>query len=74
MSHIFEQIIAMPSPFNMIVLVVVVSCGVGLVTSLAKQLRKYACHKQELDFKRELLDRGMSTEEIERVVRARPKD
>jgi len=74
MSSILQQIIAMRTPFNMIVLVVIVSCGAGLVTSLAKQCRKYACHRQELDFKRDLLDRGMAIDEIERLVRARHEE
>jgi len=53
-----------------IVLIMIVFCGAGVVTSLAKQCRKYSCHRQEIDFKRDLLDRGMTADEIERVVRA----
>jgi len=73
MSSLFQQIIAMPPPFNMVVLVTIVFCGAGTVTSLAKQCRKYACHRQEIDFKRDLLDRGMTADEIERVVRVQPE-
>jgi len=69
MIEIFQRIVSMQTPFNMFVLVVLIVSGTGLITSIAKQCRKYACHRQELEFKRELLDRGMSIDEIERVVR-----
>lgn len=48
-----------------------VMCGAGIVTSLFKQIRKFACQRQELEFKREMVDRGMSVEEIERLVQAK---
>jgi hypothetical protein len=71
MSSALQSITNIPPPFNMIVLIVLIVMAASVVATVAKQCRKWACHRQEMEFKRELLDRGMSAEEIERVVRAR---
>ena len=71
MSEAIRSIIDIPVPFNMIVLVVLFGTAAGLIGTIAKQMRKWACHRQDMEFKRELLDRGMGVDEIERVVRAR---
>jgi len=66
-----RQIVDMPTPFNMIVLIVLITSCAGIVTSIAKQIRKFAGQRSELNFKREMLDRGMEIEEIERILRAK---
>ncbi len=71
MSHIQEFVNLLPIPFNFIVILMMVIFGAGIITSLFKQIRKFACHRQELEFKREMVDRGMSVEEIERLVQAK---
>jgi len=71
MHDLGELMQNVPPPFNMVVYIMLIVCGSGVLTSVFKQIRKFACHRQELDFKRELLDRGMSVEEIERVVSTR---
>lgn len=71
MGEALKTIITIPPPFNMIVLIVLIGTLAGLIGGIAKQIRRFACHRQELEFKRELVDRGMSAEEIERVVQAR---
>lgn len=71
MAETLNSIISIPSPFNMIVLVVLISCAAGIVTSLFKEIRKFACHRQELNLKRELVERGLSIDEIERVIAAK---
>jgi hypothetical protein len=43
----------------------------GLLGALATQIRKYVCYRHELDFKRDLVERGLSIDEIERVVAAK---
>ncbi len=43
----------------------VIIFGAGIITSTIKQIRRFACHRQELDFKREMFDHGMTVEEIE---------
>ncbi len=68
MSSFIELMRSVPTPFNMVVYIVLICSVSGVLTSIFKQIRKFACHRQEMDFKRELLDRGMSVEEIERVV------
>jgi len=70
MYDVFQSIVGIQSPFNMIVLVVLIGSVAGVLTGIAKQIRKYGCHRQDLDFKRELVDRGLAADEIERIVRA----
>ena len=56
---------------NWIVAIILILAIAGVVKSIAKQIRRYACYRQELEFKHELLDREMSIDEIERLVRAK---
>lgn len=69
--ELFKGILAIPVPFNMIVLICLFFAVTGVVTGIAKEIRKFGCHRQDIDFKRELVDRGLSSEEIERIVAAR---
>ena len=71
MSRLLDQLISITPPFNMIILLVVIMGFGSALNSLMKQVRKYACHRQELDFKRELVDRGLSPEEVGEIIRAR---
>ena len=52
----------------MVVLIVLIGCGAGVVTSIAQEIRKYFCHHESLELKRELADRGMSADEVERIM------
>ncbi|QEG38037.1 hypothetical protein [Bythopirellula goksoeyrii] len=70
MSYIQEFVNLLPIPFNFVLLLLLIVFGTGIITSTMKQIRKFACHRQELDFKREMIDRGMSVEEVERLVQA----
>jgi len=63
-----ELINLLPLPFNFVVLLMLIIFGTGVITSVIKQIRKYACHRQELVFKQEMIDRGMSVDEIERLL------
>jgi hypothetical protein len=56
---------------NWIVVIVLICVLSGIVTSFAKQVRKYVSHRHELEFKRDLVSRGLSVEEIERIVAAK---
>ncbi len=69
--QLFHGILDIPVPFNMIVLVVLIFCTTGVVTSIFKQIRKYACHRRDADLKRELVERGLGVDEIERVLAAK---
>jgi hypothetical protein len=71
MYDLFHSIVSMPTPFNMIVLVVLIGAVASIIKGIAKYMRQYACHRNDLEFKRDLLDRGMSAGEIEQVIRAR---
>ena len=70
-THAIDSIIGMQEPFNMVVLVMLIVMIAGIVKTVIKETRKYLCHRQDLDLKRELLDRGMGAEDIDRVVRSR---
>lgn len=74
MSSFVELMRNVPPPFNMVVYIILIISVGSVLQSLMKQIRKYASHRQELDFKRELLDRGMGVDEVEQVVRARTDD
>jgi hypothetical protein len=74
MGRFFDSIIDMPAPFNMVVLIVIICTVAGVITSIAKETRKYFCHRSEMDLKREMLDRGMESREIEQVLRASQTD
>jgi hypothetical protein len=56
---------------NWIVAIVVVTVGAGVVTSIAKQVRKYGCYRQDVELKRDLVERGLAVDEIERIVAAK---
>ena len=71
MNDVFQSLVNIPAPFKMVVMIVLICCAAGIISSVAKQVRKFGTHQQELEFKRELVDRGMSAEEIERIVAAK---
>jgi len=71
MIELLQKIISIQSPFNMIVLVFLIIAASGVIASFAKQIRKYACHRKDIELKRELVDRGLSVDEIERIVAAK---
>ena len=71
MSEMFQSIINIPPPFNMIVLIVLFGSLASVLGTIAWQISAVAIHRQELTFKRELVERGMTAEEIERIVRAK---
>ena len=71
MSYVIDRVFGLPLPFNMVVVIVAIVMISGIITSVSKQIRKYVCLRQELEFKREMVDRGMTADEIERIVNAR---
>ena len=56
---------------NWIVTIILICVGASVLTSIAKQLRKYGCHRNEVELKRELVERGLAVEEIERIIAAK---
>lgn len=71
MTQLLELIKDLGPPFNFFAIVCLFFAVASVIGTVVKQIRKYLCHRQEIEFKREMLDRGMSAEEIESVVRAR---
>jgi hypothetical protein len=71
MVDLVQKIVSIGAPFNMIVLILLIGSVVGLLSTIAIQIRRYGCHRQDIELKRELVDRGLSAEEIERIVQAR---
>jgi hypothetical protein len=74
MTDFFHQIVSIGFPFNAIVLMALIGCGAGVLGTIATQLRRFACHRQDINFKRELVDRGLSAEEIDLIVRSQPRE
>ena len=73
MLDLLRLIADIQAPFNMVVFIVMFGCLAGAVSSIAMETRKYFCHREDLELKRELVDRGLTSEEIELVMRAKSK-
>ena len=71
MDQLIHSLTRSDSPFGMIVLVVLIGCMVGVINTIAKQIRMYATHRADVNLKRELVERGLSVDEIERVMAAK---
>jgi hypothetical protein len=71
MKEMFDAFNSLGSPWNMIVLVVLISGLGSVVKTIAKQVRAYASHRVDMNLKRELVERGLSADEIERIVAAK---
>jgi hypothetical protein len=68
--NLIEAIVNIPTPFNMVVLIVLIASVAGVITAIAQETRKFFCHREEMELKREMLDRGMDGGEIEQVLKA----
>ena len=53
MSDFFHSIVSIDAPFNMIVLIVLFGSLSTAVATFITQIRKYASHRQELEFNRD---------------------
>lgn len=71
MSDTFHALMNFDSPFGMIVLITLIGSTAGVITAIVSQIGKFASHRAEVQLKRELVDRGLSVEEIERIVAAK---
>jgi hypothetical protein len=60
------------TPAKFFVLIALIGCTAAALIMLFIQVARYASHRAELSFKRELVDRGLSVDEIERIVSAKP--
>ena len=71
MNEFFDAMGYLPPPFNMIVWIVLIVFGTTMLSAIATEIRKYASHRHELQFKRELVEQGLAIDEIERVINAK---
>lgn len=56
------------------VIIVVATLAFFLLLALITEVRKYASRRYELEIKRDMVERGMSAEDIERVIAAKTPD
>ncbi|MEO1087253.1 MAG: hypothetical protein AAFY88_23710 [Acidobacteriota bacterium] len=68
MASFVDGINQLGVPFSFVIWIVLICSAAGMVSAFAKELRKFACHRQDLAFKRELLDRGFEPGEVEQVA------
>jgi len=61
------------SPFTMVFAVILVVCVASIVNTILSHLRQFAEHRDDLEFKREMVERGLSVEEIERLMQLNSK-
>ena len=71
MSSLFDSIATLPTPFNMIVFVVLIGSVAGVIATVTKEVRIFLCHRDEMELKREMLDRGMGLQEIDRAMQGK---
>lgn len=71
MHEIIDAIMSLGGPFAMVVFIVLIATASSVIGAIAKEIRKFADHRQDVEFKRELVDRGMTADEIERIVQAK---
>jgi hypothetical protein len=54
-----------------VVMIVLIFFAAWLIGHSVGELRKYACHRNDVELKRDLAARGLSADEIERIVAAK---
>jgi hypothetical protein len=70
MNTVIQSILHLETPFNWLSLMGLAGFAFGAVTAVVTQIRKFADHALDVRFKRDLVERGLSVEEIERVLAA----
>jgi|1185.fasta_scaffold153135_2 hypothetical protein len=71
MSELLRSIVEIQAPFNMVIFVVLIGSIAGVIGTIATQVRKFASHRADIQLKREMVERGLTAEEIERIVAAK---
>ncbi len=62
----------LPLPFNFVILILVVIFSWLIIQTIVEQIGKLTRQRQQDDFKRELLDRGLDANEIKTILEAAP--
>ena len=71
MNQFVESMANLPTPFNFVIGLVLIICASSVIGGLITEVRKFASHRAEIQLKRELVERGLDMDEIERVIAAR---
>jgi hypothetical protein len=73
-TQLIELIRGMGVPFSTAIVIVLFICLTSLVVLIAGMIEAFVRHRLDLRFKREMLDRGMSVDEIEQLLGAVKKN
>lgn len=68
MSEVLTLITDLETPFDMIVLVVLFVMVANVISNVAREIRKYASHREASELIRDLASQGMNADEIERLL------
>ncbi len=71
MNTFISNVLSLETPFNMIVMVVLIGASAAVLITIVTETRKYFTHRELMELKRELAGQGMSVDEIERVISAK---
>ena len=72
MLESLNSLLHVDTPPKFFVVIALIAGVVGVVAIIAVLISRLASHRAELEFKRDLVERGLSIDEIERVVSAKP--
>ena len=72
MLESLNSLLNVDSHAKLLVMIALIGCVVVVVTTIVVQLGTLSTQKAELQFKRDLVERGLSVDEIERIVSAKP--
>lgn len=67
-----NSLLNVDSPAKFFVVIALIVCVAVVFITIVVQLGTLSTHNAELQFKRDLVERGLSVDEIERVVSAKP--
>jgi hypothetical protein len=70
-SQALDTLLNFDSPGKFFVVLALIAAVAGTIITAVVQLSGYASHRADLNFKREMVERGLSVEEIERVLTAK---
>ncbi|MEM9353666.1 MAG: hypothetical protein AAGA92_11690 [Planctomycetota bacterium] len=74
MSEFVESLNSMPMPFSFVIWLVLIILGGGAFSTVCKEVRRVVCRRFDVNLKRDLIDRGLEPEEVERLVAAAAAD
>ena len=59
----FSTLLALPPPFNMIVLIVALTSAASVIKGITKQVRVFADNEADRRLKRDMIESGLSVDE-----------